>query len=86
MKKQNSKIITILRIIGLLFILFAAICYVLPPKPLNLDDCLELGICASGLELKNNGIPYIMSKEYCINHHYTWDDKISACNVRKLSD
>ena len=70
--------------IAVLFIaVFFIGCCFIKPKPLSLDTCIELGICAEGLELKDNGKPYTMTKEYCIKNHYTWLEKAAACNVRK---
>ena len=77
--------IIIISLIGLLIVSLFLMAIYMPTKPATLDDCIELGICAEGLELKDNGKPYIMTKEYCINHHYTWIEKTSVCNVRKLT-
>lgn len=58
----------------------------LPPKPATYDDCIEFGICAEGLALKDNGKPYIMTKEYCINSNHIWYEDSHTCNVRKIND
>ena len=67
-------------IIGLL-----AMAYFMPQRAYNMDDCLEFGFCAEGLELKDNGKPYTMTKEYCIENHYTWIEDTAVCNVRKTT-
>ena len=56
------------------------------PKPTTYDDCMEFGICAEGLALKDNGKSYVMTKEYCINSKHIWYEDSRTCNVRKVSD
>jgi hypothetical protein len=82
---HKKNIILILKFLGILFIIFYIICHFLPQKTLSLDDCLEFGICAEGLELKEDGKPYIMTKEYCAQNHFLWDEKSKSCNVRKTT-
>ena len=78
-----KKVITIF---GLIITTFLLICYFIPSRQLNLDDCLELGLCAEGLELKDNGKPYIMTKEYRINKNNVWYEDTKVCNVRKFNN
>ena len=76
------------KVLFFLFILFFAIWFITlftPPRPLNMSDCLEFGICAEGLELKEYDKPYIMTKEYCVQNHFLWDEKSKSCNVRKTT-
>ena len=57
-----------------------------PTRPLNLDDCFEFGVCAEGLELKDDGKDIIMTKEYCISHNCTWSDIYLSCDTRNLAN
>jgi hypothetical protein len=57
-----------------------------PTRPLNLDDCLEFGVCAEGLELKDDGKDIIMTKEFCKEHNYTWIENASACDTRNRTN
>ena len=76
---------TIIMVISLIVISLVLMALFLPPRPYNMNDCLEFGFCAAGLELKENGKPYTMTKEYCLEHHYTWIENSSVCNVRKTT-
>ena len=51
-----------------------------------LDDCLEFGICAEGLELKNDGKDIIITKDFCKEHNYTWIENASACDTRNRTN
>ena len=61
-------------------------CYTVKPfHSTPLDVCLEFGVCVEGLVLKENGKEFVMTKEYCISHNYTWSDKRSSCNTRNIT-
>lgn len=66
-------ILVIVFVIGILFI------RTLDIKTSDLELCLDSGICAEGVELKDG----IVTKEYCLNHHYKWDNLNRTCNLRE---
>ena len=76
---------TIVIVFGIIFAFFI-ICCLLPSRPYNFDDCIELGLCAEGLELNDNGKSFVMTKKYCLQSNHIWDNENKVCNVRKFND
>lgn len=66
----------------LLFLIVSLLINSLDIQTSDLELCLDSGICAEGVELKDG----VVSKEYCINHHYMWDENRKSCNVRKKTN
>lgn len=48
---------------------------------INEDSCVDTGICAEGLKFGEN----ILTKDYCLNKHFKWDDKRKECDMRSNS-
>ena len=76
----------LLFILGIFLVIVFVVIQFLPAHSPTFDDCMELGLCAEGLKLKDDGEDFVMTKEYCLEHKYEWLDDVSACNVRKISD
>ena len=69
-----------------LLIVFAGIWLIIPSKSNDFEDCLDFGLCKEGLELKDNGKPFVMTKEYCIKTNHLWYEDSNTCNMRKFNN
>lgn len=45
------------------------------------DSCLDIGICAQGLEINTQYGLVLINKENCLKYNWKWDEKTKSCNI-----
>ena len=53
----------------------------MPPKEPTFEDCQEFGICKEGTKIIIDDEEVTITKEYCLKHHYRWDDEYKIGHI-----
>lgn len=56
--------------------------------PLDMDGCVDMGICKEGLRFSGceNEDDCLVSKENCLKGNYVWNEEYKTCNYRKKNE
>jgi len=52
----------------------------------DIDCCLDVGICAEGLEINTEYGRTKINKENCLKYNWKWNEARKDCNIRYESD
>lgn len=48
----------------------------------DIDTCLDVGICAQGLEINTEYGLIEINQENCLRYHWKWNEKGKSCYIR----
>ena len=79
--KKATKVIYIL-----LFIIYFLSPEILPSvmHQLDIDTCLDTGVCAEGLEINTEYGRIKINKENCLKYSWKWNKDRNSCNLRSV--
>lgn len=67
-----------------LILLFIRFLFIIPAVKyaIDVDTCIDTGICKEGVETKIDNELNKINKENCLKYHKEWYDSINSCNIR----
>lgn len=69
------------------FIILVLIFFLVKPlytKFVQINMCLDVGICAEGIKTKIDGNLVEINKENCIKYNRIWIEETKVCNVKRI--
>lgn len=70
-----------IKVVFIIFILIFAVTK-LYDRFIELNMCVDMGLCAEGLTVQTPDGKLPMSKDVCEKNHWKWDETKGLCNVR----
>lgn len=52
------------------------------PRNFTITDCIEDGVCKTGLKVFIDNKEVTITQDYCLSHNKHWDEKNMTCWIR----